>query len=106
MNYQDYGLNLYDEIAVRAIVAYLDTLDPEQRRDTLDRMDADKEFFAATIAKATALFKKDYDQYSRMSAYYKYIGKEYLEMLKAVNSDAYLENVPEAVYQYIRDCFK
>lgn len=106
MNYQDYGLNRFDEIAVRAVVAYLDTMDPEQRKDTLAKMDTDKDFFAEVVAKASELFKKDYDQYSRMSAYYKYIGKEYLEILKTVNSEAYLKSVPEAVYQYIRDCFK
>lgn len=106
MNYKDYGLNRFDEIAVRSVVIYLGTLDKDKREETLAKLDADRIFFAETVMKSTEKFKKDYDMHSRISLYYKYIGQEYIEMLKTVNSDEYLENVPGAVYQYIRDCFR
>ena len=106
MNYKDYGLIIHDELAVRAIVAYLEMLEPETREDALKRMEQDKDFFASIVGKAVELFQKDYDRYSRVSLYYKYIGKDYLEKLKTVNTEAYLEDVPPGVYKYIRDCFK
>ena len=106
MNYKDYGLSIHDELAVRAIVAYLEMLEEETRKDALLKMEQDKEFFATLVARATELFQKDYERYSRVSLYYKYIGKDYLEKLKTVNSEAYLADVPPGVYKYIRDCFK
>ena len=106
MNYKDYGLNRYDEVAVRSIVLYLETLDDEQRQATLVKMESDKKFFSKIVSKSIELYKKDYEVHSRVSLYYKFIGQEYLELLKTVDSDGYLNDVPPAVYQYIRDCIK
>ena len=106
MNYKDYGLSIYDEIAVKTIVAYLLTLEESERQKTLDMMQASKEVFASVLEKSIEQFRKDYELQSRVSTYYKYIGKEYLERLQTVKSEAYLEDVPQGVYQYILDCLK
>ena len=106
MNYKDYGLSLYDEIAVKTIVAYLLTLEESERQKTLDMMQASKEVFASVLEKSIEQFRNDYELQSRVSTYYKYIGKEYLERLQTVKSEAYLEEVPQGVFQYILDCLK
>ena len=106
MNYKDYGLSIYDEIAVKTIVAYLLTLEESERQKTLDMMQSSKEVFASVLEKSIEQFRKDYELQSRVSTYYKYIGKEYLERLQTVKTEAYLEEVPQGVFQYILDCLK
>jgi len=100
------NLNMYDEIAIKVIVVYLESLEEGERREALSKLDSEPGFFNMIVEKSIDRFHKDYEVESRMSQYYRLIGREYLDALKKVNTEAYLENVPDAVFSQIRGRFE
>ena len=99
------NLNMYDEIAIKVIVVYLESLEEGERRKALKNLDSEPGFFNTIVEKSIDRFRKDYEVESRMSQDYRLIGREYLDALKKVNTEAYLENVPDAVFKQIRGRF-
>ncbi len=106
MNYLDYTLTIHDRTVAKALIMYVEQIDKKERKSLVTEMVSYKEKMNEMIKKAVNWYELSYTPINTSSNYEVYLVAEYKRLLKGLNLDDYLKDLPDDFYRYVKDYFE
>ena len=99
-------MNIYDRIAVKALVSYIADYEEPERDKLIASMKSDHGVFVDIIKAAVKKYREERDWCLRSDSCQKYIRKEYLKYLDVIETPIYYDSAPVELFDTLERSFR
>ena len=99
-------MNIYDRIAVKALVSYLADYEEVERDKLIVSMKSDHDVFVEILKAAVKKYREERGRSLRSDSFQKYIRREYSKYLDVIETPVYYDSAPVELFDTLERSFR